>query len=95
MTVSWLPASNSYTAVELEDMGTSLEGSDEKHSIDKHHEFVSLSVKEVDTAAELASGEKDELDPEEALRVRLAFSLGMGSNSSLRTGKRSTSIYCR
>jgi hypothetical protein len=47
-------------------MGRASETSDEKAAT---HVFV--AVKDVDTAAELASGEQGVLDPEEALRVRL------------------------
>jgi ACS family allantoate permease-like MFS transporter len=51
-------------------MGTSsLSGSDEKHTFEKH-EFVAVTSKEVDTAAELAAGHDEDLDPQEALRVR-------------------------
>ncbi|KAF8962206.1 MFS general substrate transporter [Flammula alnicola] len=60
-------ASNPY--LPLRTMGTSSEASDEKHQSDKH-DLVAVSAKEVDTAAELASGEQGEVDPEEALRVR-------------------------
>ena len=48
-------------------MGRASETSDEKDAIGTH---VFVTVKEVDTAAELASGEQGVLDPEEALRVR-------------------------
>jgi len=53
-------------------MGASSEASDEhkKHE----HEFVAVSTKEVDTAAELGSGEGP-VDPAEALRVRLVLSI--------------------
>jgi ACS family allantoate permease-like MFS transporter len=50
-------------------MGSSLEGSDDKHQDEKHHAFLSVTTKEVDTAAELGSGEQGELDPQEAARV--------------------------
>jgi MFS transporter, ACS family, allantoate permease len=48
-------------------MGRASETSDEKAAIDTH---VFVAVEDVDTAAELASGEQGELDPVEALRVR-------------------------
>lgn len=50
-------------------MGTSLESSDDKH-LDEKHELHAVSVREIDTAAEVAAGEHEALDPEEALRVR-------------------------
>jgi hypothetical protein len=50
-------------------MGTNSQISDEP----KQYEVVAVSTKEVDTAAELGSGEGF-LDPEEALRVRLVLS---------------------
>ncbi len=61
-------------------MGTSLEGSDDRH-LDEKHELHAVSVREVDTAAELASGEQDALDPEEALRVRWVVSFPRDSPS--------------
>lgn len=64
-----LLASSSYIPIELQDMGTSLESSDDKH-LDEKHELHAVSVREIDTAAEVAAGEHDALDPEEALRVR-------------------------
>ena len=51
-------------------MGTSDEPSDEP----KKHEFAAVSTREVDTAAELGSGEGP-VDPAEALRVRLVLSV--------------------
>ncbi|KAF8147682.1 major facilitator superfamily domain-containing protein [Crassisporium funariophilum] len=57
-------ASNPY--LPLSTMGKSSETSDEKPK----HEFVAVSTKEVDTAAELASGEQGVIDPAEALRIR-------------------------
>ena len=52
-------------------MGRASETSDEKAEISTQ---VFVTVKEVDTAAELASGEQGELDPVEALRVRFVNS---------------------
>ena len=48
-------------------MGRTSETSDEKAATDTH---VYIAVKDVDTAAELASGEQGVLDPVEALRIR-------------------------
>lgn len=48
-------------------MGRASETSDEKAAASNH---VFIAVKDVDTAAELASGEQGVLDPGEALRVR-------------------------
>ena len=48
-------------------MGRASETSDEKAATGKD---VFVAVKDVDTAAELASGEQGVLDPVEALRVR-------------------------
>ena len=48
-------------------MGRTSETSDEKHEASTH---VFIAVKDVDTAAELASGEQGVLDPEEVLRIR-------------------------
>ena len=56
-------SSNRY--LPLRAMGASSEVSDES----KKHEFSAVSTREVDTAAELGSGEGP-LDPAEALRVR-------------------------
>jgi hypothetical protein len=50
-------------------MGTSSEASDEKHESGKH-DFVAVSTKEVDTAAELGSGDQGPFDAAESLRVR-------------------------
>ena len=50
-------------------MGTSSEASYENHEKDKD-EIVAVSTREVDTAAELASGDQGPLDPAESLRVR-------------------------
>lgn len=46
---------------------------DEKHvpeQDEKQGDFVAVSAREVDTAAELASGGQGEVDPAESLRVR-------------------------
>ena len=51
----------------LSTMGRPSETSDEK-AVASDHVFV--AVEDVDTAAELASGEQDVLDPREALRIR-------------------------
>ena len=51
-------------------MGASSEVSDEP----KKREFAAVSMREVDTAAELGSGEGP-VDPTEALRVRLVLSM--------------------
>ena len=48
-------------------MGRASETSDEKAATNTH---VFIEVKDVDTAAELASGEQGVLDPGEALRIR-------------------------
>ena len=48
-------------------MGRASETSDEKAATSTH---VYIAVKDVDTAAELASGEQGVLDPGEVLRVR-------------------------
>ena len=48
-------------------MGRASETSHEKHEANSH---VFIAVKDIDTAAELASGEQRVLDPKEALRVR-------------------------
>ena len=48
-------------------MGRASETSDEKDATGAH---VFIAVKDVDTAAELASGEQGELDPGEVLRIR-------------------------
>ncbi|TFK34336.1 MFS general substrate transporter [Crucibulum laeve] len=51
-------------------MGAGSDTTDEKAEYNKNAEFVSVSTKEVDTAAELGSGAQGPLDPNEALRVR-------------------------
>ena len=51
-------------------MGRESETSDEKDATSTH---VFLAVKDVDTAAELASGEQGELDPVEVLRIRFVY----------------------
>uniref|UniRef100_A0A8H7XZ67 MFS general substrate transporter n=1 Tax=Psilocybe cubensis TaxID=181762 RepID=A0A8H7XZ67_PSICU len=52
-------------------MGSSTEYSDEKDLKRRDEvEIVAVSSKEVDTAAEFASGDQEELDPVEALRIR-------------------------
>ena len=51
----------------LSTMGQASETSDEKTTTSTH---VFIAVKDVDTAAELASGEQGVLDPAEALRIR-------------------------
>ena len=61
-------ASNLY--LPLRTMGASSEVSDES----KKHEFAAVSTREVDTAAELGSGDGP-VDPAEALRVRLVLSI--------------------
>lgn len=68
----------------------SLEG---KYDSERQKRF-EVSTKEVDTAAELASGE-GELDPAEALRVRYytPFSFSVSHTDALITGRRSISIY--
>jgi hypothetical protein len=48
-------------------MGRASETSDEKAATSTH---VFIAVKDVDTAAEIASGEQGVLDPREALRIR-------------------------
>ena len=48
-------------------MGRASETSNEKHEANSH---VFIAAKDIDTAAELASGEQRALDPKEALRVR-------------------------
>lgn len=42
--------------------------SDEKHATSNHAQFI--AEKDVDTAAELASGKQRALDPKEVLRIR-------------------------
>ena len=72
LTAEVLSAASSNHYLPLRTMGASSEASDEhkKHE----HEFVAVSTKEVDTAAELGSGEGP-VDPAEALRVRLVLSI--------------------
>ena len=48
-------------------MGRMSKSNDEKHETSTH---VLIAVKDVDTAAEFASGEQRVLDPEEVLRIR-------------------------
>ncbi|KAF8900479.1 MFS general substrate transporter [Gymnopilus junonius] len=65
---AWRAApSNPY--LPLSTMGTSSEASYENQEKEKH-EIVAISTKEVDTAAELGSGDQGPLDAAEALRVR-------------------------
>ena len=52
-------------------MGRASETSDEKPEHDATSTHVHfIAVKDVDTAAELASGEQEILDPQEVLRIR-------------------------
>jgi len=60
-------ADNPY--VPLQSMGTSFDASDEKPRKFKDDAHA-VSTREVDTAAELVSGDQSELDPKEALRIR-------------------------
>ena len=55
--------------VPLQSMRTSFDASDEKPGKFKDDAHA-VSTREVDTAAELVSGDQSELDPKEALRVR-------------------------
>ncbi|PPQ95047.1 hypothetical protein CVT25_000615 [Psilocybe cyanescens] len=58
----------------LSTMGSSAEYSDEKDVKRRDEiEIVAVSSKEVDTAAEFASGDLEALDPAEALRIRLPY----------------------
>ncbi|TFK33346.1 MFS general substrate transporter [Crucibulum laeve] len=50
--------------------GSEASDSDEKHGSNKLHDFVSVSAREIDTAAEFASGDQEVIDPAEALRIR-------------------------
>lgn len=67
LTTCLIAPSNPY--LPLSAMGTSSEASYENHEKEKH-EIVAVSTKEVDTAAELGSGDHSPIDPAEALRVR-------------------------
>jgi hypothetical protein len=75
-------------------MGRTPEPSDdEKHATTT---YVSRAVEDVDTAAELASGEQGVLDPGEALRVRFEIHRsGVDSNKHIIpcADARSTSIF--
>jgi hypothetical protein len=72
-------------------MGASSEASDEPKL---KHDFVAVSSKEVDTAAELGSGEGP-VDPAEALRVRLVRSIQVlqYDANAIRVAEKSTSIF--
>ena len=51
-------------------MGRASEASDEKPAIVDNTTHISRAVKDLDTAAELVSGEQGLLDPAEVLRIR-------------------------